>query len=186
MVILFYYKGSKNHVIYGLLKSFISALHTPKDNVDADLTFASLLLEDAKHDEAISLFTPPNKLDNIYANSDKSDAWWLNRRIKMKLCHIYRAKGYLRISPIHSCPWFVNHFTKRKGTSVHESEATGDNIVAWIDVVDHEFEPKASKLIRGLVDNPKRGLPIEEAVVVEQKTELGKVLDVCEERLTSC
>ncbi|KAK0582758.1 hypothetical protein LWI29_029224 [Acer saccharum] len=74
----------------------------------------------------------------------------------------------------------------RKGTSVHESEATGDNIVAWIDVVDHEFEPKASKLIRGLVDNPKRGLPIEEAVVVEQKMELGKVLDVCEERLTSC
>ncbi|KAK1549140.1 hypothetical protein Q3G72_030729 [Acer saccharum] len=72
-------------MLYGLLKSFISALHTLKDNVDARLTFASLLLEDAKHEEAISLLTPPNKLD----------AWWLNRRIKMKLCHIYRAKGML-------------------------------------------------------------------------------------------
>ncbi|TXG68626.1 hypothetical protein EZV62_003561 [Acer yangbiense] len=103
-----------------------SALHTLKDNVDARLTFASLLLEDAKHEEAISLLTPPNKLENIYTNSDKSDAGRLNRRIKMKLCHIYRAKGYLRISPIHSCPWFVNHFAKRGDNQKTDSVYGGD------------------------------------------------------------
>lgn len=31
--------------------------------------------------------------DSVDQTSDKSNPWWLNERIIMKLCHIYRAKG---------------------------------------------------------------------------------------------
>lgn len=43
-------------------RSFNSALQTLGDNIDARLTLASLLLEDAKAEEAISLLTPPMSL----------------------------------------------------------------------------------------------------------------------------
>lgn len=35
----------------------------------------------------------PPDLDSLDMNSDKSNPWWLNEKIIMKLCHIYRAKG---------------------------------------------------------------------------------------------
>jgi general transcription factor 3C polypeptide 3 (transcription factor C subunit 4) len=39
-----------------------------EDNVDARLTLASLLLEEAKEDEAISLLTPPKDLGILVLN----------------------------------------------------------------------------------------------------------------------
>lgn len=33
--------------------------------------------------------------ENKYVNSDKTHAWWLNIRIKIKLCRIYKAKGMI-------------------------------------------------------------------------------------------
>ena len=32
-------------------------------------------------------------LDSVDQSSDKSSPWWLNEKIIMKRCHIYRAKG---------------------------------------------------------------------------------------------
>ncbi|CAK7339960.1 unnamed protein product [Dovyalis caffra] len=48
-----------------------------EDSIDARLALASLILGDAKEDEAISLLSPPSDLSNI-------------------LCHIYKAKGVLQ------------------------------------------------------------------------------------------
>lgn len=101
-----------------------------EDNIDARLSLASLLLEDGKQDEAITLLSPPKLLgifvfliyvyifqplvlnfihvkmfqffsywlslgysDSVDQNLDKSNPWWLNEKIIMKLFQIYRARG---------------------------------------------------------------------------------------------
>uniref|UniRef100_A0A2N9IEC6 Uncharacterized protein n=1 Tax=Fagus sylvatica TaxID=28930 RepID=A0A2N9IEC6_FAGSY len=64
-----------------------------EDNIEARLTLASLLLEEAKEDEAISLLAPPKNLDSIELPPEKSKPWWLNEKVKLKLCNIYRAKA---------------------------------------------------------------------------------------------
>ncbi|KAF2317273.1 hypothetical protein GH714_019262 [Hevea brasiliensis] len=72
---------------------FYKALHALEDNVDCRLALASLILEDGKEDEAISLLSPPENSDSVNSSSDKQKQWWLDGKIKLKLCHIYRAKG---------------------------------------------------------------------------------------------
>ncbi|KAH1075125.1 hypothetical protein J1N35_027453 [Gossypium stocksii] len=79
------------------IKFLRKALERLENNVDARLNLASLLIEDSKEDEAISLLSPPQSFDlqNINKNSDTSKSWWLNGKIKLKLCNIYRAKGMM-------------------------------------------------------------------------------------------
>ncbi|CAK7340077.1 unnamed protein product [Dovyalis caffra] len=72
------------------------ALSMLEDSIDARLALASLILEDAKEDEAISLLSPPKDLDFINSNSNMEKPWWLDGKIKLKLCHIYKAKGMLQ------------------------------------------------------------------------------------------
>lgn len=79
------------------IKFLRKALERLENNIDARLNLASLLIEDSKEDEAISLLSPPQSFDlqNINKNSDASKSWWLNGKIKLKLCNIYRAKGMM-------------------------------------------------------------------------------------------
>ncbi|XWS18018.1 hypothetical protein CRYUN_Cryun32bG0006100 [Craigia yunnanensis] len=79
------------------IKFLQKALQRQQNNVDARLNLASLLIEDSKEDEAISLLSPPKNSDlqNIDQNSDTSKLWWHNEKIKLKLCNIYRAKGMI-------------------------------------------------------------------------------------------
>ncbi|XP_012078857.1 general transcription factor 3C polypeptide 3 isoform X2 [Jatropha curcas] len=72
---------------------FYKALHALEDSIDCRLALASLILEDGKEDEAISLLSPPESLDSVNLSSDRQKQWWLDGRIKLKICHIYRAKG---------------------------------------------------------------------------------------------
>ncbi|KAG2398024.1 uncharacterized protein HKW66_Vig0137400 [Vigna angularis] len=81
--------------IFSLIFYFVSALEILQDDVDARITLASLLLEEGKEDEAISLLSPPNDSDSGDANPEKSNRWWVNGRIKLKLCNIYRNRGTL-------------------------------------------------------------------------------------------
>lgn len=69
------------------------ALQMLEDNIDARLTLASLLLEEAKEEDAISLLAPPKNFDSIELPPEKSKPWWLNEKVKLKLCTIYRAKA---------------------------------------------------------------------------------------------
>ncbi|XP_010252329.1 PREDICTED: general transcription factor 3C polypeptide 3 isoform X2 [Nelumbo nucifera] len=75
---------------------FYKALPRAEDNIDARLTLASLLLEEGKEDEAITLLSPPKELDSsLDMNSVQPKPWWLNGKVKVKLCRIYHAKGML-------------------------------------------------------------------------------------------
>nr|POF19849.1 general transcription factor 3c polypeptide 3 [Quercus suber] len=52
-----------------------------------------LYKEEAKEEEAISLLAPPKNFDSIELPPEKSKPWWLNEKVKLKLCTIYRAKA---------------------------------------------------------------------------------------------
>ncbi|XP_057443051.1 uncharacterized protein LOC130734588 [Lotus japonicus] len=74
---------------------FSKALETLQDDVDVRLNLASLLLEEAKEDEAISLLSPPQDSESSEAHSVKSNRWWTDVKIKLKLGNIYQNKGML-------------------------------------------------------------------------------------------
>ncbi|XP_021800155.1 general transcription factor 3C polypeptide 3-like [Prunus avium] len=75
---------------------FYEAVKTLEDNIEIRLTLASILLEEAREDEAILLLSPPKNLDRFEAQTNKSEPWWCNGNVELKLCYIYRAKGMLK------------------------------------------------------------------------------------------
>ncbi|CAB4273892.1 unnamed protein product [Prunus armeniaca] len=75
---------------------FYEAVKTLEDNIETRLTMASILLEEAREDEAILLLSPPKNLDRFEAQTNKSEPWWCNGKLKLKLCYIYIAKGMLK------------------------------------------------------------------------------------------
>ncbi|TQD85392.1 hypothetical protein C1H46_029080 [Malus baccata] len=72
---------------------FYEALKTFEDDIEARLTLASILVEEAREDEAILLLSPSKILHRMDPQTDKSEPWWCNGKVKLKLCDIYRAKG---------------------------------------------------------------------------------------------
>ncbi|CAN6445505.1 unnamed protein product [Victoria cruziana] len=67
-----------------------------EDSIDARLTLASLLCQENKEDEAISLLSPPDSLGSSNGQSvTESVAWWRNTNIQKKLATIYLGKGML-------------------------------------------------------------------------------------------
>ncbi|KAJ8557801.1 hypothetical protein K7X08_004567 [Anisodus acutangulus] len=75
---------------------FYKAVNELEDSVDARLTLSSILLEEGKDDEAVSVLSPPKESESsIDSSSGKPKSWWLNSKIKLKLCQVYRAKGSL-------------------------------------------------------------------------------------------
>ncbi|KAI8526489.1 hypothetical protein RHMOL_Rhmol12G0001200 [Rhododendron molle] len=76
------------------IKYLYTALRVMEDSVDARLTLASLLLDEDKQDEAISILSPCKSTDSkLGLNSDKTKPWWLNGKIKLELSRIYKTKG---------------------------------------------------------------------------------------------
>ncbi|KAK2975643.1 hypothetical protein RJ640_021088 [Escallonia rubra] len=71
-------------------------MHKLEDTVEARLTLASLLLEEDKDDEAISVLSPPTNSESKFdQNSDSTKPWWLDGKIRLKLSQVYKAKGLL-------------------------------------------------------------------------------------------
>lgn len=78
----------------------------------------------------------------------------------------------------------ISHIYPKPGKEQIFVEPKMQGIVAgWIDVEDHQFDPPASTLRWELVQKPKNGLATNEAIVAQMETQLGRVLDVYEERL---
>ncbi|XP_068658624.1 uncharacterized protein [Aristolochia californica] len=95
---------------------FHKVLSTMEDDVDARVTLASLLVEEGKEDEAIMLLSPPKDPDNN--TPMRSDPWWLDGRIRMKLAQIYHARGMLEafVDAIFSCiheTLFIEHINQK-------------------------------------------------------------------------
>ncbi|KAK4375326.1 hypothetical protein RND71_006003 [Anisodus tanguticus] len=78
------------------IEYFYKAVNELEDSVDARLTLSSILLEEGKDDEAVSVLSPPKESESsVDSSSGEPKSWWLNSKIKLKLCQIYRAKGSL-------------------------------------------------------------------------------------------
>ncbi|KAF8102512.1 hypothetical protein N665_0198s0212 [Sinapis alba] len=71
---------------------YYRALNELNDPIDARITLASLLLEDGKRDEAISVLSPPENPD---LDTSKQKAWWKKRKIRMHLCQVCYSEGML-------------------------------------------------------------------------------------------
>ncbi|CAI9112914.1 OLC1v1013423C1 [Oldenlandia corymbosa var. corymbosa] len=90
------YRYLKNHS--QSIKYYYKALDELENNVDARLALSTLLLEEKKDDEAISVLSPPPKesVSESQSNSSRYNAskpWWLDGKIKLKLSQIYKSKG---------------------------------------------------------------------------------------------
>ncbi|XP_074333804.1 uncharacterized protein LOC141671450 isoform X1 [Apium graveolens] len=72
------------------IEYYYKALPKLNDSVDARLNLASLLLEESKDNEAISVLCPPNHDCTFEQNLDKHEPWWENFTIKLKLSQIYK------------------------------------------------------------------------------------------------
>lgn len=79
--------------------------------------------------------------------------------------------------------YISHHYPKLGKEQVFEDPKLQGIAATWIDVEDHQFNPPASKLIRELIENPKKGFLGNQTVVEEEKAKLARVLDVYEERL---
>ncbi|XP_058089981.1 uncharacterized protein LOC131236676 isoform X3 [Magnolia sinica] len=67
-----------------------------EDDIDSRLTLASLLLDEEKKDEAITVLSPPkNQESTIDTNSVGPKPWWLSGKVRFQLAKIYHAKGML-------------------------------------------------------------------------------------------
>ncbi|TVU44835.1 hypothetical protein EJB05_04296 [Eragrostis curvula] len=72
------------------------ALEGMKDNIDIRITLSSLLVDDDKTDEAVTLLSPHNISESQSANiPDQPKPWWCNGEVKMQLAKIYYDKGKL-------------------------------------------------------------------------------------------
>jgi general transcription factor 3C polypeptide 3 (transcription factor C subunit 4) len=75
---------------------FYKALQSIKDNIDIRLTLSSLLIDEDKTDEAVTLLSPPKNPELQSANTpDQQKPWWCDGRVKMQLAKIYYNKGKL-------------------------------------------------------------------------------------------
>ncbi|PIN06623.1 hypothetical protein CDL12_20823 [Handroanthus impetiginosus] len=76
------------------IEYYYKAVEKLNDSVDARLTLSSLLLEENRDDEAISVLSPPVESESAPdTNSDTCKLWWRSGKIKLKLSRIYKAKG---------------------------------------------------------------------------------------------
>ncbi|MFS8001563.1 putative tetratricopeptide-like helical domain superfamily [Helianthus anomalus] len=71
------------------------ALEELHNDIDARLDLVSLLLEEDKEDEAISVLSPPPP-DSESRTSDRRKPWWTEGKIKLELSYIYRSKGFTK------------------------------------------------------------------------------------------
>ncbi|XP_074316928.1 uncharacterized protein LOC141653154 isoform X2 [Silene latifolia] len=78
------------------IQFFYEALGAHEDDIDIRLTLASLLFEENREDEAIKLLSPPlNSGLSKDGETDNSEQWWCNVKVKLKLSQFYKSRGML-------------------------------------------------------------------------------------------
>ncbi|XP_038681723.1 glutathione S-transferase-like isoform X2 [Tripterygium wilfordii] len=91
--------------------------------------------------------------------------------------------GDLKLFESRAITKYIAHEYADKGTQLTCQGKALPMLLQWMVVEEQQFEPAASKLVWELVLKPFLGIPVEEAVVEENKDKLAKVLDVYESRL---
>ncbi|KAL6565515.1 hypothetical protein OROHE_004573 [Orobanche hederae] len=80
------------------IECYYKAIKKLYNSVDARLALVSLLLEENRDDEAVSVLSPPVESEsNNDTNSDARKLWWGNGKIKLKLAQIYKGKGSVEV-----------------------------------------------------------------------------------------
>ncbi|KAG8377210.1 hypothetical protein BUALT_Bualt08G0004500 [Buddleja alternifolia] len=76
------------------IEYYFTAIQRLDKSADARLTLSSLLLEEDRDDEAISVLSPPVESESVLdTKSGTSKLWWRGGKIKLKLAEIHKAKG---------------------------------------------------------------------------------------------
>ncbi|KAG8386514.1 hypothetical protein BUALT_Bualt03G0156400 [Buddleja alternifolia] len=76
------------------IEYYYTAIQRLDKSADARLTLSSLLLEEDRDDEAISVLSPPVESESVPdTKSGTSKLWWRSGKIKLKLAEIHEAKG---------------------------------------------------------------------------------------------
>ncbi|EPS71182.1 hypothetical protein M569_03577, partial [Genlisea aurea] len=76
------------------IEYYYKAVQELDNSIDARLGLSSLLLEDDRSDEAISVLSPPSESESLDTTpSTSKSSWWLSGKIKLKLAQIYKSKG---------------------------------------------------------------------------------------------
>ncbi|XP_051178392.1 uncharacterized protein [Lolium perenne] len=85
--------GEKTKAIAYLYK----ALDKMKDSVDVRITLSSLLADEDRSDDAISVLSPPENPELQSASiPNKQKPWWLDGEVKMQLAKLYYSKGKMQ------------------------------------------------------------------------------------------
>ncbi|CAM0876174.1 unnamed protein product [Alopecurus aequalis] len=85
--------GEKGKAIPYLYK----ALERMEDNIDVRITLCSLLVDEGKSDEAISMLSPPENPKLLSASMpDQQKDWWLDGEVKIQLANLYLHKGKMQ------------------------------------------------------------------------------------------
>ncbi|XP_047964509.1 general transcription factor 3C polypeptide 3-like isoform X2 [Salvia hispanica] len=74
------------------IEYYNKAIRKLHDSVDARMTLSSMLLEEGRDDEAISVLSPPVESDPD-SKLDTQKLWHHSGKIKLKLSQIYKSKG---------------------------------------------------------------------------------------------
>ncbi|KAI4378286.1 hypothetical protein MLD38_015784 [Melastoma candidum] len=94
-----HFKVAQCFLSLGMRESAVAALYKGLQgggaNVGARLTLATLLQEDGREDDAISILSPPEDAGSKSASPNETSSWWTDQKVKYKLCNIYRARGML-------------------------------------------------------------------------------------------
>ncbi|KAL9661196.1 hypothetical protein QQ045_026018 [Rhodiola kirilowii] len=79
------------------IKFFYKALSKLNDSIEVRLALASLLVDESRVDEAISVLSPPkineSEADTKLITETKVNSWWLDANMKLRLSYIYRDRG---------------------------------------------------------------------------------------------
>ncbi|XP_042039082.1 general transcription factor 3C polypeptide 3-like isoform X1 [Salvia splendens] len=75
------------------IEYYKKAIRTLHDSVDARMTLSSMLLEEGRDDEAISVLSPPEESADPDSKLDTRKLWHHSGKIKLKVSQIYKSKG---------------------------------------------------------------------------------------------
>ncbi|CAL5003385.1 unnamed protein product [Urochloa decumbens] len=95
-----YVKVAECYMVLGdkrnAISYFYKAIQSMKDNIHIRLTLSSLLIDEGKTDEAVTLLSPPQNPELQSANApDQQKPWWCDGKVKMQLAKTYYDKGNL-------------------------------------------------------------------------------------------
>uniref|UniRef100_A0A0A9DW74 Uncharacterized protein n=1 Tax=Arundo donax TaxID=35708 RepID=A0A0A9DW74_ARUDO len=96
----YYIKVAQCYMVLGekrkAIPYFYKALQSMKGDIDIRVTLSSLLIDEGKTNEAVTLLSPPKSPELQSATTpDQQKPWWCDGKVKVHLANIYYNEGKL-------------------------------------------------------------------------------------------